>query len=95
MLRLCSTVRSQKTALTRRENNPNYVRPRISGLTEKKSLDDGWFTLVPDNEVKNNGEEPSEMKEDELLLCSPTVRGWSFGNKLWRGFSLSRRTMTG
>ena len=69
-----------------RENNPNYVRPRISGLTEKKSLDDGWFTLVPENEVKSNGREPSEMKEDDLLLCSPTVRGWSFGNKLWRKF---------
>jgi len=78
-----------------RENNPNYVRPRISGLTEKKSLDDGWFTLVPESEVKSNGKEPSEMKEDDLLLCSPTVRGWSFGNKLWREIFLSRWTMTG
>jgi len=78
-----------------RENNPNYVRPRISGLTERKYLDDGWFTLVPENEVKSNGREPTEMKEDDLLLCSPTVRGWSFGNKLWREFFLSRWTMTG
>lgn len=72
-----------------RENNPNYVRPRINGLTEKKSLDDGWFTLVPENEVKSNGREPTKIKEDYLLLCSPTVRGWSFGNKLWREFFLS------
>lgn len=69
-----------------RENNPNYVRPRISGLTEKKSLDNGWFSFVFDDEVKSNGRAPSEMKEDDLLLCSPTVRGWSFGNKLWREF---------
>jgi len=65
-----------------RKNNPNYVRPRISGLTKKKSLDNGWFTLMPNNKVKNNGEELSKIKEDELLLYSLTVRGWSFGNKL-------------
>ena len=78
-----------------RENNPNYVRPRISGLTEKKSLNDGCFSLLPENEVKSNGREPSQMKEDDLLLCSPTVRGWSFGSKRWREFSLSRWTRTG
>lgn len=75
-----------------RENNPNYVRPRISGLTEEKSLNYGWFSLVPENEVKSNGAEPSKMKEDDLLLCSPTVRRWSFGNNLWRDFFLSRWT---
>lgn len=72
-----------------REKNPNYVRPRISGLAEEKSLDHGWFTLVPENGVKSNGREPSNMKEDDLLLCSPTVRGWSLGNKLWRDLVLS------
>ncbi len=72
-----------------RENNPNYVRPRISGLTEKKSLNDAWFAFVPENEVKSNGREPNKMTEDDLLLCSLTVRGWSFGNKLWRELFLS------
>jgi len=67
-----------------RENNPNYIRPRISGLVEKKSLNDGWFTFEPEQEVKSNGREPNKMTADDLLLCSPTVRGWSFGNKLWR-----------
>ena len=33
--------------------------------------------------VKRNGMEPKEIKEDDLLLCSPTVPGWSFGNKQW------------
>lgn len=74
------------------ENNPNYVRPRISGLTEKKLLNDRWFSLVPENEVKSNGTELSKMKEDNLLLCSPTVRRWSFGNKLWHEFFLSHWT---
>ena len=73
-----------------RENNPNYVRPRISGLVEKKSLSDGWFTFEPEQEVKSSGKEPSKMMDADLLLCSPTVRGWSFGNKLWREFLLFR-----
>jgi len=65
-----------------RKNNPNYVRLRISGLTKKKSLDNGWFTIISKNEVKNNGRDLSKIKEDDLLLYSLTVRGWSFGNKL-------------
>ncbi|KAL9126352.1 MAG: hypothetical protein Q9217_004582 [Psora testacea] len=71
-----------------RENNPNYTRPRISGLVEKKSLSDGWFTYEPEQEVKSNGREPSKMTDADLLLCSPTVRGWSFGNKQWLEFAV-------
>ncbi|KAI4131516.1 MAG: hypothetical protein LQ341_006356 [Variospora aurantia] len=71
-----------------RENNPNYVRPCISGLTEKKSLNDGWFTLTPENKVRSNGTEQSKMEEGDLLLCSPTVRDWSFGNKIWLEFAV-------
>ena len=70
-----------------RESNPNYIRPRISGLVEKKSLNDGWFTFKPEQEVKSNGRKPNKMTDNDLLLCSPTVRRWSFGNKLWREFS--------
>jgi hypothetical protein len=72
------------------ENTPNYVRPRISGFAEKNSLNDGWFSFEPQNEVKSNGTESGKMKEDDLLLCSPTVHGWSFGNKLWREYIFSR-----
>ena len=36
-----------------RENNPKYIRPRISGLVEEKSLENGWFTLVPENEQRH------------------------------------------
>ena len=70
-----------------RENNPNYLRLRISGLVERRSLINGWFS-EPEEEVQNNGTEANKLKEDDLLLCSSTVRGWSFGNKRWRGYSL-------
>ncbi|KAI4176459.1 MAG: hypothetical protein LQ343_000995 [Gyalolechia ehrenbergii] len=47
-----------------RENNPNYVRPRISGLTKKKSLNDGWFILVPEKKVKSKSTEPMTLLGD-------------------------------
>ena len=72
-----------------RENNPNYLRPRINGLEEEKALNDGWFAYVPEPEVKSNGRELRELTDGDLLLCSPTVRGWSFGNKQWSEFLLS------
>jgi len=37
---------------------------------------------MPKNKVKSNGRELTKIKEDDLLLYSLTVRGWSFGNKL-------------
>jgi len=72
-----------------RENNSNYVRPRISGLIERHPLSAGWYNFEPEKLVKSNDAEPSQMNEDALLLCSSTVRGWSFGNKLWRELFLS------
>ncbi|KAH0611205.1 uncharacterized protein H6S33_011632 [Morchella sextelata] len=33
---------------------------------------------------------PEEMTEEELLLCSPTVLGFSFGDKLWAEFAVDR-----
>ena len=33
--------------------------------------------------VKSNGMVLSEMKEEDLMVCNPTVLGYSFGNRLW------------
>ena len=35
------------------------------------------------HQVKSNGKDPAEMTEDDLILCSPTVPGFSYGNKIW------------
>jgi len=69
-----------------REVNPNYARPRIDGLAKQDTSSEGWLILGSDkqsDEVKSNGLDPEEMQEDDLLICSPTVFGWSFGNKQW------------
>jgi CTP:phosphocholine cytidylyltransferase-like protein len=56
------------------ENNLNYIRSRISELTKKKSLNDEWFSPMPKNEIKSNDIKSSKIKEDDLLLCSLTMR---------------------
>jgi hypothetical protein len=76
-----------------REANPNYARPSINdpdragppappGVT--------WVVFGPEDtrnrssdSVRSNGMDPSEVKGDDLLICSPTVLGFSLGNKLW------------
>ena len=40
------------------------------------------------SQVKSNGVEPAELTEDDLLICCPTVLGFSFGEKLWGEFYL-------
>jgi hypothetical protein len=72
-----------------REANPNYARVSIEESDESSSPP-GWniFGSGDDSEessdaVKSNGMEPSDVKGDDILICSPTVLGFSLGNKLW------------
>jgi len=39
--------------------------------------------------VKSDGVEPAEITKDDLLICCPTVLGFSFGEKQW-GESLTK-----
>ena len=72
------------------EANPNHTRPRIKE-SAKQDLSDGvWIIFGIDDrstnqsdQVKSTGKDPAEMNEDDLILCSPTVPGFSYGNKLW------------
>jgi hypothetical protein len=73
-----------------REANPNYTRPRNNEPTKPDSSVGTWINFGGDDcpanqfdQVKSNGKVPTEMTEDELILCSPTVPGFSYGNKLW------------
>ena len=79
-----------------REANPNYARPRISGF-EHEDLSNNAFdffesgdgSMTQSDQVKGDGKDPTEMTEDDLILYSPTVPGFCYGNKLWgeRSFS--------
>jgi len=70
-----------------REANPNYARPSIN---EPDPPGISWVTFAPEDSrkgssdsVRSNGMDPSEVRGDDLLICSPTVLGFGLGNKLW------------
>ena len=73
-----------------REANPNYAKASVDESNKKSSSDDGWLLFgdeddseKPTDSVKSNGIKPSEVKGDDLLICSPTVLGFSLGIKMW------------
>ncbi len=71
-----------------RKINPNYSRPHITEAADMESIDLSLFMFnvsesEPDNHVQSNGREPADMKENDLLICSPTVYGFSFNDKIW------------
>ncbi|KAI9765879.1 MAG: hypothetical protein M1839_005295, partial [Geoglossum umbratile] len=76
--------------------NPNYSSSRISSradLFEEPFLHDpflGWDSPSNNSKaIKTNGIAPNETKGEDLLLCSPTVLGFSFSNKLWLEFAVA------
>ncbi|KAI9695805.1 MAG: hypothetical protein M1836_006071 [Candelina mexicana] len=77
------------------EANPNYTRPHINKSGKRDSTDIGGIMFwsgddlkKQSNQVKSNGTDPAEMKEEDLILCSSIVPGFSYGNKLWAEFSV-------
>lgn len=72
-----------------RETNPNYKRPSIS--EPSRSSSDIWLffdvdgtTVTSADVVKSIGKSLAEVAGDDVLLCSPTVLGFSLDRKLWR-----------
>ena len=75
-----------------RKVNPNYTRPSIN-IPNKCSGGGTDFIFTWDltddllnselDEAKINTKDLGEVTEDDLLLCSPTVLGFSFDDKLW------------
>lgn len=70
------------------KSNSNYSRPRIiepvkGSIDLEYLLKGGSNNLIikPDN-VINTGKEPTELKEDELIIYYPTIKDFSFGDKL-------------
>lgn len=69
-----------------RKINPNYARPRINELARLSSSNSIlMFSLDTEaDKVKHNGLDTKTMTDNDLIICSQTVYGWSFGNKRWR-----------
>jgi len=68
-----------------RKNNPSYPKlfsPKSDGFAVDLGL---WGSSSQSNSerVKSNGVSPEEMKEDDLMICSPTALGFSLADKFW------------
>jgi hypothetical protein len=67
---------------------PNYIR-LYTNLVDAEYKNPAWarfnrmLNRSSQNRVKSNRIELKEMKENDLLVCGPTVFGFSFGNQLW------------
>ena len=76
--------------------NPNYSRLRITeraGLKINAAID-GYFTFSQsgsdlDDPIQSYGKGLEEMTEDDLLICCPTVLGFSLNDKRWGEILLS------
>jgi len=78
-----------------RQINPNYARPQIDkspGTLDLSAIFD--FTegsIERKDQIKRTDIDPTEMKDQDFLISSPTVLGFSLGDKLWRALSLLTR----
>jgi len=77
-----------------REENPNYSRPSIKESNRgPQGPPPSYFDLDGISEdgsspAKDDGMDPSEVQGDDLLICSPTVPGFSLGNSRWGKHSI-------
>ncbi|KAF1963459.1 P-loop containing nucleoside triphosphate hydrolase protein [Byssothecium circinans] len=72
-----------------RKMNPNYSKPKASEEDDANPI--SLFSLLHHSQpqperVRSTGLEPADLTEDDLLICSPTVPGFSFTDKLWAEF---------
>ncbi|OWP06252.1 hypothetical protein B2J93_2490 [Marssonina coronariae] len=93
-VKLLVNSRIMVDAIYFREANLNYARASIDEPDKESSSLSGWTILGSDDSekspdaVKKTGMEPSDVKGDDLLICSPTLLGFSLGNKLWAEFAI-------
>ena len=66
-----------------RRVNPNYDRPQVDP-TSWWDLWAGSDSNGREGDIKNSEVQPQELEDEDLLVCSPTVLGFSLNQKRWR-----------
>lgn len=71
-----------------REMEPNYRRPRVSDCWEDPTIIHGMSLREIERReelerLKGNGKDKHSMTDDEFLICCPTVRCFSFNEKMF------------
>lgn len=49
----------------------------------RRGLDHFWEWWSSEEPIRSTQEQEQGSRRDDLILCSPTVLGFSYGNKLW------------
>ena len=82
-----------------REHDPNYQRPQIDGVAfddlprlrrsevHDMLIDPGM--MPQEKHPVDAGISPTEMEDEQFLVCSPTVLGFSLDRRLWAEFAVS------
>lgn len=82
-------------SLTFREHNPNYNSPRVIGSVGRSIAGiKARMNSISNDLVDNTNtvrakprsniiSDPKQMKDDELLVCSPTILGFSLEKRIW------------
>lgn len=72
-----------------RRMNSNYIRSQSNELLKKKTDNNEFIELFSEsfnkeslNRIKDNGLEPAQVEEKDLLIYCPTVPGLGLGDKL-------------
>ena len=77
--------------------NPNYSRPHVGEAQNNKSSYFDFYSGLSDTtssgRIKKADIKPKEMNERELLICCPTVLGFSLGDKIWGKLSFLERQL--
>lgn len=85
-----------------KEHDPNYQRPQIDGVSfddlprlRRSELHDmliepGVMAQATEGKAHiDDGIKPSDMKDEQLLVCSPTVLGFSLDRRVWAEFAVA------
>ena len=67
-----------------REMNPNYRRPCIEENKSRSAFFDMDDAKEQSNIINGRSSKAAELAPDELLICCPTIPGFSLDSKQWR-----------
>ena len=72
--------------------NPNYARPQIDKSPKILDLlaifDFAGGSIKKKDQIKRTDVDLTEIKDQDFLISSPTVLGFSLSDKLWHTLSL-------
>ncbi|OCK73251.1 hypothetical protein K432DRAFT_313292, partial [Lepidopterella palustris CBS 459.81] len=91
-LKFSTKGRIMVDAIAFKDANPNYGKPRVEETPKR-----GFYLIDLDaerkkmerNKVRSKDLVPEEMRDEEFLICNPTVLGFTLANRRWGEFAVA------